>query len=106
MEGTCLACEGLVKDPQLVSILRRIDKGVHENAPHAYQPLAGLHVIIQRKMKQVQALRLGKINTAKSLAQGTTVLDNYKRFVVAAAHSDLSRLDTLFRVCIKNCMSC
>ncbi|EIW78063.1 hypothetical protein CONPUDRAFT_61794, partial [Coniophora puteana RWD-64-598 SS2] len=79
--------------------------GVHENTPHVFQPISGLHSIIRVKTFQIQALRLGRVNMSKSLARKSSSLDDHKKFLLAVADSDFSRVHTLIQVCINNGMS-
>ncbi|EIW75146.1 hypothetical protein CONPUDRAFT_66200, partial [Coniophora puteana RWD-64-598 SS2] len=103
--AACAPCSELGNNGQLVSIVKRMKDGVHENTPHIYQPISGLHSIIRTKTFQVQALRLGRVNLSKSLARKSSALDDHKRFLLAIADSDFSRVQDLIQVCIKNGMS-
>ncbi|EIW82032.1 hypothetical protein CONPUDRAFT_53532, partial [Coniophora puteana RWD-64-598 SS2] len=78
--------------------------GVHENTPHVYQPISGLHSIIRAKTFQVQALCLGRVNMSKSLGRKSQVLDDHNKFLVAIGSSNMTRVGQLVKVCLKNGM--
>jgi hypothetical protein len=60
----CFDCQELHSNKILEGILERMENGVHENAPYAYQPIVGLRKILEQKNSSLDVMRVGKMNTA------------------------------------------
>ncbi|KAF8871916.1 hypothetical protein BD779DRAFT_1398357, partial [Infundibulicybe gibba] len=96
-ENHCSECHKLLTHSVFLGILDRINEGVHENTPLAYQPIGGLTAVIHRKTKQLDALRFTHLNASQKLLSRARSLDDYKKFVMALGDSRGTRLDTLIR---------
>jgi hypothetical protein len=84
-ERQCEECKVLDDNQILQGVLRRIERGVDENAPFMYQGHAGMVEVSGRKTRQIEALRLNGLNNARKLIGRMGSLDDYKRFVIALA---------------------
>ncbi|KZS88961.1 hypothetical protein SISNIDRAFT_417371 [Sistotremastrum niveocremeum HHB9708] len=99
--SACDACIRLRKHSILVGILERIKTGVHENAPHHYQSIAGLLAIIARKVARINLLRLLKLNDKRALLHRAQQIEDGKRLVMAIASGKGVRVSALVRTAVK-----
>jgi len=75
----------------------RIERGVHENSPLAYQSIAGLIELVRRKNEQLQILRLTKHTISRRLATHVKTIDEYKKFVMVLGEGKIQRVNALIR---------
>jgi len=87
---SCHECEGLLTNNVVEGIRNRIERGVHENSPLAYQSIAGLIELVQRKNEQLQILRLTKHTISQRLATHVKTIDEYKKFVMVLGEGKMS----------------
>ncbi|KAH7907202.1 hypothetical protein BJ138DRAFT_1104514 [Hygrophoropsis aurantiaca] len=100
----CHSCASLTESRILCAIRDRMENGIHENSPHAFQPIDGLLKIIKRKTESIDTMRVTKMNAGRKLAGKLAVLADTKKFIIAGAQHGGVRLDALMRVCLKNQM--
>jgi hypothetical protein len=98
MHARCNACDGLTKNGNLQGVLRRIKTGVHENTHLQYHSIGGLVTILRRRVGEVRALRLRRLNDAQKLAGKAVALDDFKQWVMAVGSGKVERVDRLVRV--------
>ena len=77
----CTHCDGLSRNTTLQGVLDRIECGVHENTRLAYHGVGGLVKIVRTKNRQINSLRLQKLNDSRKLMGKVAALD---------AHSDVT----------------
>jgi len=100
-QESCRPCRELLHNNIIEGILQRIETGVHENTPLAYQPIEGLIELVRRKSDGLEALRLTKLAMARKLIVRARTLDAHKKFIMALADSKVNRLDALIRAALK-----
>ncbi|KAI9432593.1 hypothetical protein H4582DRAFT_2132159 [Lactarius indigo] len=83
--NACNNCQALTSIPIYISIMDRIQHGVHENSPLIYHGIGGLVEVARRKTEQVRQLRLTKLNASQRLLGKATALDNHKQWIMAIA---------------------
>ena len=98
----CFVCQELQSNKTLEGILNRMENGVHENAPYAYQPIAGLRKILERKNSSLDLMRVGKMNAARKLKGKLGVLDEQKKLLMAVAYGGVNQIDALLRAGFRN----
>jgi hypothetical protein len=98
MSGHCAACDRLTENGNLQGVLQRIETGVHENTRLTYHSVGGLITIVRRKIGEVCALRLRRLNDVQKLARKAVALDDFKRWVMAVSSGKVERVDRLVRI--------
>lgn len=93
----CKACGSLETNEALIGIKNRSKNGVHENAPFAYHSIGGMMTIARRKGRQIDELRLRKLNIVKKLKGKEGALDGHKQMKFALADKNIPRLNSLLR---------
>jgi hypothetical protein len=102
--GCCGYCYALRKANLLEGIQGRILDGIHENATHLYQPIAGLVNVINRKDVQLSAMHVVSLNTTKSLRRRTTAVMDHKRFLMALASNKVQRVHAVVAIALRGKM--
>ena len=97
---TCQPCQDLRNNKFLEGIVMRIEYGIAENTPFAFHGINGLIELLNRKNEHIEFHRLRGLNQARNLLRKATVLDDYKRFLVAIASGKVQRVDALIRVAL------
>lgn len=94
---SCRPCSDLQTNFNLLLIKHHIDRGVHENAPFAYNRLGGMMEIARRKGRQNDLQRIRKRNLARKLLGREGKIDEYKKMVLALSNKQIPRLNILLR---------
>jgi hypothetical protein len=95
---SCLHCANLPLNGILKGILERIQSGVHENAKLPYHTFGGIREIIARKDRQINELRLKRLNDNRKLLGQAGSLGDHKRFILAIGSGKFERVDRLVRI--------
>ena len=67
-----------------------------------YQPIAGLITLAERKSRQIDTLRLTKLNDSRKLIGKLGALDNHKQWMQAIASGKVERVAALVRAALNN----
>jgi hypothetical protein len=102
VEQACPACEGLKSNAVCQGIIERIERGMNENISFAYQPVGGLVSLLRRRVDQVQALRLTKLNDTRKLVGKAAALEDHKQWILAVASGKVDRVAALVQAGLKN----
>ena len=103
-QEACRLCQDLLLNNIVEGILQRIETGVHENTPLAYQPIGGLIELVRRRNESLEVLRLTKLTMTRKLVARARTLDAHKKFIMALGDSHVNRLDALIRAGLKGNM--
>ena len=93
----CTHCDGLSHNMTLQGVLDWIECGVHENTRLAYHGVGGLVKIVRTKNRQINSLRLQKLNDSRKLMGKVAALDNHKEWIMAISSSKVEQVDRLVR---------
>lgn len=89
----CPPCQQLIRNGTLEGMLRRMDEGVHDNAPFVYHGFSGLKELLQRKNQLIEFHRLHGLNQARKLLSKAAALSDNKRLLMAIASGKVNRVD-------------
>ena len=95
---SCRNCQYLRGNEILEKILMRINKGIHENAGHAYYGFSALSEVLHRRTQQLRISELRGLNQAKKLLSKATVLSDQKRLLMAIASGKVNRVDCILSI--------
>jgi len=101
-KDACRPCRELLLNTILEGIKDRIEKGVHENTPLAFQPIESLIELLRRKNRALDTLRFTKLTMARKIIARAKTLDAYKKFLMALADGNVNRIDALIRAGLNN----
>ncbi|KAF8330036.1 uncharacterized protein EI90DRAFT_2996770 [Cantharellus anzutake] len=98
----CEECQSRINHSWLLRVQRHIQNGLPETTPYKHLGMAKLLEVLRRKDRQIDALKLGHLNSIRKLRVLTTSNLDYKRFVIAVAECDAPRINVLVRSALKN----
>jgi hypothetical protein len=99
-KATCMYCSDLEDNTRLKGIVNRIKNGIKEGTNLAYYGIDGLIEIVHRKTRQIDTLRLGKLNVARSLASKSATIEDWKRLYLALASGKVRNCERLLSVAV------
>jgi hypothetical protein len=98
----CPECRALTKNPALIGIQDRIEKGISEHCPFHYHGTGGMIRLLREKTNQVRGLRLNRIGEARKLVRKANAIDQYKEWIMAVGSGKVEHVDRLVHVALKN----
>jgi len=101
-ETACQKCAALLQHRVVGGILERLELGPHDNIQWQYLTVENLVELLDRKTRQINALKLGRLNLERSLTLRARHLDAFKRFLFAVAKGDIPRLHSLVDTMLAN----
>ncbi|THV03770.1 hypothetical protein K435DRAFT_605038, partial [Dendrothele bispora CBS 962.96] len=77
-------------------------EGVHENTTLPYRGMQDMVDMIHRKDRQIDGLRLGKLNSSRRIRAITAKIDINKRLLLALASGKAQNADRILQIGLKN----
>jgi hypothetical protein len=102
LSDPCQACSQLLTHRIVEGIMDRIKTGIHKNTTFAYQPIAGLIEILQKKCTMLDGLRFKQLSTSRTLATWARTMGQYEQLVMAMSEGNVNRLDALLRASLNH----
>ena len=93
--ASCPPCRKLLTHPIIQGIMERDRLGARENTPYQWLSHNQLSHLLHRKNKQINDLKLTRLNLERSLLRRARSLSDFKRFIFAVSRSDIPRLHSL-----------
>jgi hypothetical protein len=103
LEGhACEMCQKLTSSRLYIGIIDRIKFGAHESTPYPYYGVGELMTIARRKAKQLDELRMSKLNDSRKLLVKMGALDDHKQWILAIASGRVDRVASLVQAGLKH----
>ncbi|KAF8327198.1 uncharacterized protein EI90DRAFT_2928786 [Cantharellus anzutake] len=93
--GQCQNCRTLQNNQRLCRIRSRINHGIAETTPYKYLSTSRLIEVLRRKDRQLDSLKLHRLNSNQKLGLLTSSNLDYRRFVMAVSECSAPRINHL-----------
>lgn len=103
--NACLPCRSLLNHAIIQGIMERDKLGARENTPYRWLSHNHVSQLLHRKNKQINDLKLARLNLERSLLCRARSLSDFKRFIFAVSRGNIPRLHSLVATAWKRGLS-